>query len=198
MRVLLQAPFTLHRQMLALIDKVGAAARAGASARIVVKINALTDVPLIQALIAAGQDGADIDLIVRGACMLPPGIAGVTDRIRVRSVVGRFLEHSRISYFCWGEAEDSQALYLSSADWMSRNMFGRIEVAWPVRDAALRQRVIDECLVPYLHDRQDAWLLAADGSYTRIGTQPPSAQQALAERHTVVAGQSGRVPLTWT
>ena len=188
LKVLLQAPFTLHKQTLALIEKVAVSARAGGRARIVVKINALTDEPLIHALIAAGRDGADIDLIVRGACMLPPGIAGVTDRIRVRSVIGRFLEHSRISYFCWGDAEDEQALFLSSADWMSRNMFGRIEVAWPVRDAALRQRVIDECLVPYLHDRQDAWLLAADGSYTRIGTEPPSAQQALAERHAVGSG----------
>ncbi|MBC8056820.1 MAG: polyphosphate kinase 1 [Rhizobiales bacterium] len=188
LRALLQAPFTLHKQTLAHIEKVAAAARAGRRARIVVKINALTDEPLIAALVAAGQQGADIDLIVRGACMLPPGIAGVTDRIRVRSVVGRFLEHSRIGYFCWGDADAEQALFLSSADWMSRNMFGRIEVAWPVRDAKIRQRVIDECLVPYLHDRQDAWQLHADGSYTRIGTEGPSAQQALAQRYT--AGSS--------
>ena len=184
LRELLQAPFTLHKQMLAHIEKVAAAARAGSRARIVVKINALTDVPLIQALVVAGQQGADIDLIVRGACMLPPGIDGVTDRIRVRSVIGRFLEHSRIAYFCWGEADAEQALFLSSADWMSRNMFGRIEVAWPVRDASMRQRVIDECLVPYLHDRQDAWQLRADGSYTRIGSDGPSAQQALIRRYT--------------
>jgi polyphosphate kinase len=99
-------------------------------------------------------------------------------------VVGRFLEHSRVSYFCWGDAPDDQALFLSSADWMARNMFGRIEVAWPVRDAKLRQRVIDECLVPYLHDRQDAWQLHADGSYERIGTDGPRAQQALVARYT--------------
>jgi len=182
---LLQAPFTLHKQMLAHIEKVTAAARAGARARIVVKINALTDVPLMQALVAAGQQGADIDLIVRGACMLPPGVVGVTDRIRVRSVVGRFLEHSRIAYFCWGDAPDDQALFLSSADWMARNMFGRIEVAWPVRDVAMRQRVIDECLVPYLHDAQDAWRLQPDGSYERIGSEGPSAQQALIQRYTL-------------
>ncbi len=184
LRALLQAPFTLHKQMLAQIEKVAASARAGRTARIVVKVNALTDVPLIHALIAAGRQGADIDLIVRGACMLPPGMAGVTDRIRVRSVVGRFLEHSRIAYFCWGEAQAEQALFLSSADWMSRNMFGRIEVAWPVRDVAMRQRVIDECLVPYLHDHQDAWQLRADGSYVRIGSDGPSAQQALVARYT--------------
>lgn len=182
LKVLLQAPFTLHPQMLTHVAKVAAAARAGQPARIVVKINALTDVPLIHALIAAGQDGADIDLVVRGACMLPPGIPGVTDRIRVRSVVGRFLEHSRVSYFRWGKAPEDEALFLSSADWMGRNMFGRIEVAWPVRDPVLRQRVIDECLVPYLHDRLDAWQLAPDGSYTRIGGEGPSAQQALVQR----------------
>ena len=182
---LLQAPFTLHRQMVAQIQKVADAARAGRRARIVVKVNALTDVPLIQALITAGQAGADIDLIVRGACMLPPGIEGVTDRIRVRSVVGRFLEHSRVVYFCWGDEPDDEALFLSSADWMSRNMFGRIEVAWPVRDARLRQRIIDECLVPYLHDRQDAWALQPDGHYVRIGSDGPSAQQALMQRYNV-------------
>lgn len=181
-RVLLQAPFTLHKQMLAQIAHVEAAARAGARSRIVVKVNALTDVPLIQALINAGRAGAMIDLIVRGACMLPPGIVGVTDRIRVRSVVGRFLEHSRVLYFCWGDRTDDEALYLSSADWMGRNMFGRIEIAWPVRDAAMRQRVIDECLVPYLHDHQDAWALRLDGTYERIGTDGPSAQQALLQR----------------
>jgi polyphosphate kinase len=180
---LLQAPFTLHRQMVAHIQKVAAAARAGRRGRIVVKINALTDVPLIHALVDAARAGADVDLIVRGACMLPPGIPGVTDRIRVRSVVGRFLEHSRAAYFCWGNAPDEEALFLSSADWMSRNMFGRIEVAWPVRDALLRQRVIDECLVPYLHDSLDAWALGPDGHYQRVGTEGPSAQQALMQRY---------------
>ncbi|MDE2300688.1 MAG: polyphosphate kinase 1 [Burkholderiales bacterium] len=184
LKCLLQAPFTLHKQMLAHIEKVAAAARAGRRARIVVKVNALTDVPLIHALIRCGRDGAEIDLIVRGACMLPPGIAGVTQNIRVRSVVGRFLEHSRVCYFGWGDADADQALFLSSADWMGRNMFGRIEVAWPVRDAKLRQRVIDECLVPCLRDRQDAWLLHADGHYERIGGDGPGAQQALVQRYS--------------
>ena len=186
-RCLLQAPFTLHRQMLVHIERVAQAARLGRPARIVVKMNALTDVPLIHALIGAGRAGASIDLIVRGACMLPPGIPDVTDNIRVRSVVGRFLEHSRISYFSWGDADTDQALYLSSADWMGRNMFGRIEVAWPVSDARLRQRVIDECLVPYLHDRCDAWVLHADGSYARAGTDGASAQQALMQRYVGAA-----------
>ncbi len=182
LRSLLQAPFTLHRKTEQYIDRVADAARAGLPARIVVKLNALTDVPLIEALIRAGQAGADIDLIVRGACMLPPGIAGVTDRIRVRAVVGRFLEHSRVIYFRWGPTDDDEALFMSSADWMSRNMFRRIEVAWPVRDALLRQRVIDECLVPYLHDGCDAWTLQSDGSYQRVGSDGPSAQQALMRR----------------
>ncbi|HUP07446.1 MAG TPA: polyphosphate kinase 1 [Caldimonas sp.] len=176
---LLQAPFTLHKQLNAHIERVAAAARAGEPARLLIKLNALTDVQLIQALVKAGRDGAEIDLIVRGACLLPPGIPGVTDRIRVRSIVGRFLEHSRVLYFCWGRGDDDEALYLSSADWMGRNMFGRIEVAWPVRDAALRRRVIEECLTPYLHDRLDAWSLKPDGHYERVGTQGPSAQQAL-------------------
>ncbi len=176
---LLQAPFTLHKQMKAHIDKVAEAAAAGRPARIVAKMNALTDVALIEALVHAARAGADIDLIVRGACMLPPGVEGATERIRVRSVVGRFLEHSRVHYFRWGESDDEEALYLSSADWMGRNMFGRIEVAWPVRDPQLRRRVIDECLVPYLHDRRDAWLQQSDGRYKRIGTDGPSAQQAL-------------------
>ena len=184
LRCLLQAPFTLHKEMLACIGRVAEAARGGARARIVVKMNALTDVPLIQALVAAGRAGASIDLIVRGACMLAPGIPGATDRIRVRSVVGRFLEHSRICYFSWGDGPADEVLYLSSADWMSRNMFGRIEVAWPVRDARLRQRVIDECLVPYLHDRQDAWALNADGSHDRVGDTGPGAQAALIGRFT--------------
>jgi polyphosphate kinase len=114
--------------------------------------------------------------------MLRPGVPGQTDGIRVRSVVGRFLEHSRILYFRWGHGEDDEVLYLSSADWMGRNMFRRIELAWPVRDARLRQRVIDECLVPYLHDTRDAWDLQPDGSYRRAGTEGISAQQALMAR----------------
>jgi polyphosphate kinase len=188
LRQLLQAPFTLHRRMLQHIATVSAAARNGGPARIVAKVNALTDVPIIEALIDAARSGADIDLIVRGACMLPPGIPEVTDRIRVRSIVGRFLEHSRVWYFRWGRSDDDEALLLSSADWMSRNMFRRIEVAWPVRDAALRQRVIDECLVPYLHDVRDAWQLHPDGTWLRVGHDGPSAQQALMQMYVPDSG----------
>ncbi|MGZ5893475.1 MAG: polyphosphate kinase 1, partial [Caldimonas sp.] len=184
LRAMLQAPFTLHKQTLAQLARVAEAAAAGQPARVVVKLNALTDVPLIEALVAAARAGAEIDLIVRGACMLQPGVPGATERIRVRSIVGRFLEHSRIAYFRWGPGEADEALYLSSADWMGRNMYGRIEVAWPVRDARLRQRVIDECLVPYLLDGQDAWTLLSDGSYVRAATGQPSAQQALMDRYS--------------
>jgi len=183
-RHLLMAPFSLHKQMLRHIEQVAEAARAGEPARIVLKLNALTDIPLIEALVLASQAGASIDLVVRGACMLPPGVPGHTERIRVRSVVGRFLEHTRLLYFRWGKADEQEVLYLSSADWMSRNMFRRIEVAWPVRDVALRQRLIDECLVPYLQDRCDAWVQQSDGRYERVGHDGPSAQQALMARYT--------------
>ena len=185
LKTLLQAPFTLHKQMLAQVARVAEAAAEGRTARIVVKINALTDSALIEALIGAGQAGARIDLIVRGACMLPPGIVGVTDRIRIRSIVGRFLEHSRIAYFRWDDGADDEAVWLSSADWMGRNMFGRVEIAWPVHEARLRQRIIDECLVPYLLDAKDAWQLRSDGTYERVvASDGASAQEALTRLHT--------------
>ena len=179
---LLLAPFNLHRTMLELLSQVEEAARRGEPARVVLKINALTDAELINGIVRAGRAGAKVDLIVRGACMLPPGLPGETDNILVRSVVGRFLEHSRIFYFRWGK-EEQEALYLSSADWMARNMLRRIEVAWPITDPKLRQRVVDEGLTPYLHDSLDAWQLGPDGTSQRIGTedvpQHVSAQQAL-------------------
>ncbi len=183
---LMLAPFGLQKQLIRVMARVGEAAQAGHPARIVLKLNSLTDEPLIMALIEAGQAGAKIDLVVRGACVLPPGVQGFTDNIRVRSVVGRMLEHTRILYFRWGETEHEEALYLSSADWMNRNMTRRIEVAWPVRDLALRQRVIDECLVPYLMDSCDAWQQLSDGRYERVGVDGPSAQRALMELHRAV------------
>jgi polyphosphate kinase len=181
-RRLLLAPFNLHSRMVEFLGQVEQAAREGLPARIVLKINALTDAALINGILKAGQAGAKVDLIVRGACMLPPGLPGVSENIVVRSVVGRFLEHSRICYFRWGPGDEDEALYLSSADWMSRNMFRRIEVAWPVLDAKLRQRVIDEALQPYLYDQLDAWQLGSDGHSTRISEQGISAQQALVRR----------------
>jgi polyphosphate kinase len=182
-RKLLLAPFNMHEQMMVMVGRVEQAAREGRTARLVLKVNALTDHELIGALLRAGQAGARIDLIVRGACMLPPGLPGVSENIVVRSVVGRFLEHSRICYFRWGDRPEDEALYLSSADWMSRNMFRRIEVAWPVSDPKLRQRVIDEGLQPYLYDTLDAWQLGPDGRAQRLATEGGvSAQKALMTR----------------
>lgn len=181
-RHVVTAPFGLHKRMVKHLQQVAEAARKGETARVVVKINALTDPQLMHALIECGMAGASIDLIVRGACMLPPGVPGRTDNIRVRSVIGRFLEHTRVLYFRWGDGADDEVLYLSSADWMSRNMFRRIELAWPVRDVALRQRIIDEALVPYLHDKRDAWLLDSGGRYKRVSEGGASAQRALMQR----------------
>ena len=181
---LVAAPFGLHKRMLRHLEQVRQAAAQGIATRVVLKANALTDPALITALAEAARAGASVDLVIRGACMLPPGLPGQTERIRVRSVIGRFLEHSRIVYFRWGPGEDEEVLYLSSADWMSRNMFRRVELAWPIRDPLLRQRVIDEALVPYLHDTRDAWDLDAQGRYTRVSDSGVSAQAALMRLHS--------------
>ncbi|WP_296698552.1 polyphosphate kinase 1 [Rhodoferax sp.] len=183
-RVLL-APFYLHRKLVEKIGSLAAAAASGGVGRIVAKMNALTDEALIHALIRAGQSGVKIDLIVRGACMLPAQVPGVTDNIRVRSVIGRFLEHSRVFYF---RRDDVEELYLSSADWMNRNMMRRVELAWPVTDPMQRQRIVDEELVAYLHDGVDAWDLLPDGTYARVkpdgGRPSHGAQAALMARYT--------------
>ena len=183
---LLLAPFQLHRKLIEKIDSLGEAAALGKETRIVAKMNALTDEALMLALIRAGQSGVKIDLVVRGACMLPAQVPGVTDNIRVRSVMGRFLEHSRVFYFrCAGE----ETLYLSSADWMNRNMLRRVELTWTVTDPLIRQRIIDECLVAYLHDSQDAWDLQPDGTYLRVSEpgqgEQHGAQDALMARYSV-------------
>ena len=178
---LLLAPFQLQRKLIEKIDALGDMATKGKDTRIVAKMNALTDEALMLALVRAGQRGVKIDLIVRGACMLPAQVPGVTDNIRVRSVIGRFLEHSRVFYFRSGSEE---TLLLSSADWMNRNMLRRIELAWPVTDPAIRQRIIDECLVAYLHDGVDAWDLQSDGTYSRVNSVPGNgAQAALMRRY---------------
>ena len=187
MSKLLTAPFHLQRKLIEKIDQVGTAAGKGLTARVVVKMNSLTDPLLIHALIRAGQQGAQIDLIVRGACMLPAGLAGQTDNIRVRSIIGRFLEHSRVFYF---EAGDVQELYLSSADWMSRNMTRRVELAWPVVDPVLRRRIIDECLLAYLYDTRNAWTLEADGQYHRVEKKGQKVQSAQALLMSQYAGRS--------
>ena len=190
---LLIAPFQLHRRMVDKIDRLAQAAAQGVRARIVLKMNALTDQPLMEALVRAGRSGVSIDLIVRGACMLPARVPGFTDNIRVRSVIGRFLEHSRVFYF---RAGDDEELYLSSADWMNRNMLRRVELAWPVLDPDLRQRVVDECLIAYLHDARDAWDLQPDGRYQRVSgagdRSSPGAQGALMGRYQVASQPQAR------
>jgi polyphosphate kinase len=185
------APFHMQRRFIARIDEVADAAARGQDARIVLKMNALTDEALMMALVRAGQQGASIDLIVRGACMLPPELPGRTSNIRVRSIIGRFLEHSRVYYF---RAGDKEQLFLSSADWMNRNMLRRIEIAWPITDPQLRQRIIDECMVAGLHDQRDAWLLSADGHYERTAGSGPGMQDALMARYAA----SSRKEIEWT
>jgi polyphosphate kinase len=178
------APFHLQRRLLEKMEQLTQAAQTGVETRLVAKMNALTDEDLVRALMAAGRAGVKIDLIVRGACILPAQVPGHTDNIRVRSVIGRFLEHSRVFYFRSGKDE---SLYLSSADWMNRNMMRRVELAWPINDPVLRQRIIDECLVAYLHDTANAWSLQGDGNYIDLAkaSAPPllSAQKALMLRY---------------
>ncbi len=157
-----QAPFTLHHNLIVAIGEEAAAAREGRRARIIAKMNSLLEPETITALYAASQAGVKIDLIVRGVCALRPGIKGVSENIRVRSIVGRQLEHHRVFYFYAGGEEK---VYLSSADWMERNFFRRIELAFPVLDKRLKRRVIVEGLQIYLLDNQLAWEMDSEGNY---------------------------------
>ncbi|MDF3981328.1 polyphosphate kinase 1 [Luteibacter sp. PPL554] len=177
---LLHSPFTLYSSVMARIEREIEHARNGRTGRIVAKLNALNEAHVVEALYRASQAGVSIDLIVRGACTLRPGVPGVSDNIRVRSIVGRFLEHSRVYWF----GNDGQPeLYCASADWMERNLMRRIEIGVPILDPALADRVYAETLDLYLRDNTQAWLLGADGRYTRrepaTGELPHSAQQAL-------------------
>ena len=166
------APFGLQPQIIKAIRNEARIAREGRPARIIAKMNALLDESVIRALYAASADGVKIDLIVRGACALRPGVPGLSENIRVRSIIGRFLEHSRIYYFRNDLAHD---VYLGSADWMNRNLFRRIEVAFPVLDKALKKRVISEGLDLYLKDNTNAWVLDSEGNYER---RKPRGKQA--------------------
>ena len=180
---LLLAPFTMHDRVLYAIRREARNAREGKPARIIAKMNALIEEAVIRALYRASQAGVEIDLIVRGACALRPGIKGFSENIRVRSIVGRFLEHSRVWYFSNGGAVE---VWLASADWMGRNLFRRIEVAFPVLDPELKARVVNEGLKPYLTDNCDAWELSEDGAYERLKpsrrARPRCAQQSLVDR----------------
>ena len=161
---LLVAPLDLAEKCIALIEREAEHARRGNPARIIAKMNALLDKNIIQALYRASQAGVEIDLLVRGICALRPGVRGVSENIRVRSIVGRFLEHSRIYFFANGGEEE---IYIGSADWMPRNLYERVEVLVPVRDEMLRQRVRHEILDAYLADNRKARILLKDETYIR-------------------------------
>jgi polyphosphate kinase len=161
---LLVAPLTMAENFLQLIRRETEHAAAGKPARIVAKMNALLEPSVIEAMYAASQAGVEIDLIIRGVCTLRPGVKGLSDNIRVRSIVGRFLEHSRIFQFANAGREE---IYLGSADWMPRNLFERCEVVFPVKDKAAKARIQDEILSAYLADTAKARLMQEDGSYTR-------------------------------
>jgi polyphosphate kinase len=174
-----QSPFTLHAEVLRAIRNETRLAQAGKGGHIIAKMNALLEPEIILALYEASQAGVKIDLIVRGVCALRPGVAGLSENIRVISVVGRFLEHTRILYFRNDLAHD---VYLSSADWMERNFFRRIEACFPVLDRKLKKRVIDEGLKVYLRDNTQAWHMEADGHYrlkTSRRAAPRCAQRSL-------------------
>jgi polyphosphate kinase len=164
-RPLMVAPKDMAQTCIALIDREARHARRGRPARIIAKCNAVVDPPIIRALYRASQAGVEIDLIVRGQCVLLPGLRSVSSRIRVRSIVGRFLEHSRIYFF---ENGGEPEVYLGSADWMPRNLYERVEVLFPVEDELVRERLCQEILPSYLADNRKAWVLGSDGVYTRV------------------------------
>ncbi|MAA74960.1 MAG: polyphosphate kinase 1 [Salinisphaeraceae bacterium] len=178
---LIDAPFHLHQAIIDKIDREIEHARAGRGGRIIAKMNSLVEPGTIRRLYEASQAGVDIDLIVRGICCLRPGVKGVSDNIRVRSIVGRFLEHTRV--FCFGNGGE-QEIYLASADWMDRNFFRRVEVAFDMQDARIKTRIADE-LELYLQDNIQAWLLNSEGRYQRAapaeGAPPLAAQRRLME-----------------
>jgi polyphosphate kinase len=175
LKKLLQSPFTLHSSVLEKIQRETEHAEQGRPARIIAKMNALIEPQIIQALYQASMAGVRIDLIVRGICSLRPGVPGVSDNIHVRSIVGRFLEHSRVYYF---HNDGDFDLYLASADWMERNCFRRIEVAFPIQDERYRRRILHD-LEEYLDDNSQAWVLQRDGEY--IHTNPEGAPTRCAQ-----------------
>lgn len=182
LKKLLHAPFTLHAQLLNFIDDEIANAKAGKPAQIIVKVNALTELQLINKLYEASQAGVQIDLIIRSICCLRPGLPGLSENIRVRSIVGRFLEHTRVYYF---SNNGNPHVYCSSADWMDRNLFNRVEACFPIEDLALKKRIYQQGLFNYLKDNQQAWLLQGDGSWVRAqvaqGEDAYNAQRTLLE-----------------
>jgi polyphosphate kinase len=196
---LLVAPLDLAEKCIALIDREAEHARQGNEARIIAKMNALLDKNIIQALYRASQAGVQIDLIVRGICALRPGVRGVSDNIRVRSIVGRFLEHSRIYYFSNGGEEE---IYMGSADWMPRNLYERVEVLVPLRDEVLRERVRREILDAYLADNRKARVLLRDATYIpawqrlrgKRNRKPPIGAAAFSSQDFLIGVAEGKAP----
>ncbi|HEX3681248.1 MAG TPA: polyphosphate kinase 1, partial [Bryobacteraceae bacterium] len=196
---LLVAPLDLAEKCIALIDREAEHARQGKEARIIAKMNALLDKTVVQALYRASQAGVQIDLIVRGICALRPGVRGVSDNIRVRSIVGRFLEHSRIFYFANSGDEE---IYIGSADWMPRNLYERVEVLVPLRDEMLRQRVHHEILDAYLADNRKARILLKDATYIRAwqplrgarNRRPPMGPAAFSAQDFLMSVAEGKAP----
>jgi polyphosphate kinase len=183
LRQLLQSPFTMHERLLQMIGEQTSLAAKGGKGRIVARMNALTEPKIIETLYEASRAGVQVDLIVRGTCALRPGVPGLSDNIRVRSIVGRFLEHPRV--WCFGDGPGAR-LYCSSADWMERNLFRRVEVAFPILDPRLHESIRDD-LNLYLTDTADAWMLQTDGSYCHAESgsgAPLSAQETLLRRCT--------------
>lgn len=190
LRKILQSPFALHSVLLEKIARETEHGLHGRKARIIAKMNALIEPQVIHALYQASAAGVSIDLIVRGICALRPGIPLVSENIRVRSIIGRFLEHSRVYYFLNGGEEE---LYCASADWMERNFFRRVEVAFPIERRKHRERILRDLDI-YLSDNTQAWELRADGSYARVqsnGTPPLSAQQQLLQEHAAPGQLNG-------
>ena len=194
---LLVAPLDLAEKCIALIDREAEHARQGKPAHIIAKMNALLDKTIIQALYRASQAGVEVDLIVRGICALRPGVRGVSDNIRVRSIVGRFLEHSRIYYFGNGGEEE---IYIGSADWMPRNLYERVEVLVPLRDEMLRERVRQEILGAYLADNRKARILLNDATYIRAwqpvhgkrDRRPPTGAAAFSAQDFLIGVAEGK------
>lgn len=187
---LLTSPFNLFDALLQKIEREANNARDGKDARIIAKVNAINEPRIIDALYAASAAGVQIDLIVRGICSLRPGVPGLSENIRVRSIVGRFLEHSRIYYFC---NDGSEEYYCSSADWMDRNMFRRIEACFEIRQKHLKKQ-LREHLDLFLADNTQAWLLHGDGSYERLvpgGDEPVSAQETFLQKLAMPSQASG-------
>ncbi len=181
LKQLKHSPFTLHPSLVEWIEFETVEAQAGRPARIIAKFNSLTEEKIIQALYRASQAGVQIDLIVRGICCLKPGIAGLSDNIRVRSIVGRFLEHTRIYHF---HHAGEDLLYCSSADWMDRNLFNRVETCFPINHPALKTQMLEEGLQYYLRDNSRAWLLQPDGSYQRA--QPAEGEERFMAQQTLL------------